>query len=412
MSTTPGSDASAIWLTVLPLCSAAGVAWTGVTGVPEESPWTSSVPTAPALSPMTSATAAVARAPRAGDLPEVAHGCLRFERWRRQVRRRRPWNRAKLGPPCEEAKSLVRSVRRPTAAGRSPRSATRRSRAGARRRRRCPRSCARGRRRSTDSHEADVVELAVALPVEEDEVAGARRALGRRDVAAAAAQPVGHRAARSPRPRRPAPSGVPACAPIQDVKYAHHGPTPARAVAVRYSAMRALSLEPGGVLGDAELAQRERDPGGALRRRRRHDAGRRRARHRRDGRRRRRPAARTDGAGQRAQRHQGVARRDRLGRRQRAAWRRPRSARPTRQPTPWPARRSAAPGPPRPCRASAPACGRSSCSRRWRPTTPRWRPSGPRAAGGSPRRAARSPGAVRRRRPSRTPCHRLRAARA
>ena len=39
---------------------------------------------------------------------------------------------------------------------------------------------------------------------------------------------------------------MPACAPTHDVKYAHHGPTPERAVAVRYSAMRALSLEPGG----------------------------------------------------------------------------------------------------------------------------------------------------------------------
>ena len=75
MSTTPGSDASAIWLTVLPLCSAAGVAWTGVTGVPGESPWTSSVPTAPALSPMTSATAAVAAARR-----EPA-ACRRLRMW-------------------------------------------------------------------------------------------------------------------------------------------------------------------------------------------------------------------------------------------------------------------------------------------------------------------------------------------
>ena len=90
MSTTPGSDASAIWLTVLPLCSAAGVAWTGVTGVPEESPWTSSVPTAPALSPMTSATAAVAARREPAACRRLRMGVSASRDGGAVVRRRRP----------------------------------------------------------------------------------------------------------------------------------------------------------------------------------------------------------------------------------------------------------------------------------------------------------------------------------
>src|SRR5687768_14154699 len=42
------------------------------------------------------------------------------------------------------------------------------------------------------------------------------------------------------------PTGTPACWATHEVKYAHHGPTPDPAVAVRYSPMRGASFEPGG----------------------------------------------------------------------------------------------------------------------------------------------------------------------
>src|SRR3954471_15551795 len=55
-----------------------------------------------------------------------------------------------------------------------------------------------------------------------------------------------HTAPTAPKPWPCSPSGTPACLAAHEVKYAHHGPTPEPAVAVRYSAMRGESLEPGG----------------------------------------------------------------------------------------------------------------------------------------------------------------------
>src|SRR4051812_18058925 len=49
-----------------------------------------------------------------------------------------------------------------------------------------------------------------------------------------------------PKPWPPSPSGTPDWRAAQEVKYAHHGPTPEPAVAWRYCAMRGESLDPGG----------------------------------------------------------------------------------------------------------------------------------------------------------------------
>src|SRR5207244_10175705 len=55
-----------------------------------------------------------------------------------------------------------------------------------------------------------------------------------------------HTALTAPKPWPCSPIGVPACLAAHEAKYAHHGPTPEPAVAVRYSAIRGESLEPGG----------------------------------------------------------------------------------------------------------------------------------------------------------------------
>src|SRR3954452_16365406 len=47
-----------------------------------------------------------------------------------------------------------------------------------------------------------------------------------------------------PKPWPLSPSGTPASRAAQEVKYAHHGPTPEPAVAWRYCAMRGESFEP------------------------------------------------------------------------------------------------------------------------------------------------------------------------
>src|SRR6188768_2258322 len=49
-----------------------------------------------------------------------------------------------------------------------------------------------------------------------------------------------------PKPWPLSPSGTPASRAAQEVKYAHHGPTPEPAVAWRNWAMRGASLDPGG----------------------------------------------------------------------------------------------------------------------------------------------------------------------
>src|SRR4051812_1724921 len=49
-----------------------------------------------------------------------------------------------------------------------------------------------------------------------------------------------------PKPWPLSPSGTPASRAAQEVKYAHHGPTPEPAVAWRNCAIRGESLEPGG----------------------------------------------------------------------------------------------------------------------------------------------------------------------
>src|SRR5215216_7621442 len=53
-------------------------------------------------------------------------------------------------------------------------------------------------------------------------------------------------ASTEPKPCPTSPMGAPACDAHHDRKYAHQGPTPLPAVAVRYSAIRGPSLEPGG----------------------------------------------------------------------------------------------------------------------------------------------------------------------
>src|SRR4051812_35444671 len=50
----------------------------------------------------------------------------------------------------------------------------------------------------------------------------------------------------APNPWPASPIGAPACLAAHETKYEHHGPMPLPAVAVRYSAIRGESLEPGG----------------------------------------------------------------------------------------------------------------------------------------------------------------------